>query len=67
MKQKNNFIFSVYQFNILINKENIVKDTKVLFIKNKKNSKTDVFKKFKKIFFRKRTKCIDIEKYNLYN
>ena len=67
MKQKYNFVFIVYQFNALINKENAIKDTKTLFIKNRKNSKNDFLEKFKKYFFRKRTKCIDTKRYNLYN
>ena len=53
MKQKYNFIFSVYQFNVLINKENIIKDTKVMFIKNRKIAKMNFCKSLKKYFLEK--------------
>ena len=67
MKQKYNFIFSVYQFNVLINKENIIKDTKAMFIKNRKIAKINFCKSLKKYFLENEQKYIDIGKYNLYN
>ena len=67
MKQKYNFIFGVYQFNALINKENIIKDTKVMFIKNRKITKMKFCKSLKKYFLENEQKYIDIGKYNLYN